>query len=415
MGWGLFPILAQTLVLQVSDRQELRAVAERQTDSWDTRYEAENGATLSTGVISRNSAIGAQYSPTVIVTPLEGPDEERQTAVFHRAGAGASISWRTSRRTTLVASQTASYELSNTRLQGLSDAASLAPDPGPIPETGDPDEQAPPTTNADVRASRDDVQTGSLRSQLSLDHRLSRIANLSAFTGYSFTAGLGDSRIDYPLIHGPDAGISYAVRVTRLDTLTTLTNARYAFEEDGGRAFLASLGEEWSHRFNRNATLGVGVGVTYVYDDPADGPAQHNFYFGTGSGTNVSYTFREKVNRGILTVTLGASYSPVLDQSTFTPDVRFGAFAGADWKKEQLTLYARTNTILSAEPDDAGALNSVAGALGSIYEIGAGFAFEAGARAGWQTFRNEEGLVDVLPASTAVFVALSWAAELATR
>jgi hypothetical protein len=411
MGWGLLPILAQTLVLQVSDRAELRAVAERADDSWDTRYEAEDSATLSTAVVSQNSAIGAQYNPTIIVTPLEGPEEERQVAVFHRVGAGAAITWRTSRRTTLVASQTASYELSNTRLQGLSDAASLAPDQGPIPPEDEPGAEPPPTANADIRTSTDDIQTGSLRSQLSLDHRLSRIETLGAFAGYGFTAGLGDSRTEFPLIHGPDGGVSYARRVSRVDTLTTLANARYAFEEDGDRAFLASLGEEWAHKFTANSTLGVGAGVTYVYTDPVDAPAQHDFFFGTGSGVQVSYTLREKVNGGILTLNFGASYAPVIDQRSFTPDVRFGVFAGADWTKDRLTLYARTNTVLSAEPDDAGSLNSVAGALGSIYDLGAGFAFEGGARAGWQTFGGQE----VLPASTAVFVALSWAAELNTR
>jgi len=416
MGWGILPILAQTLTIAAADRAELRLVAERANESWDTRFEAEDAATLAAALTSSNSVIGLQYSPSVIVTPLEGTAEgERTIGVFHRLGAGAAITWRTSRRTTLIASQGATYELSNTRIQGLSNSASAPPSQGPVPppDDGAPDQLQPPPDTGDARTTTVDTQTGSLRSQLQIDHRLSRVENVGAFIAYAFTSGLGDSRDDFPLIHGPDGAAYYDLRVSRRDRLKTIATGRYAFVETGDRAFVGSIGEEWEHLLSRNATLGLGAGVTYVYFDPVDGPAEHNVYFGTGSGAQISYSFREKWNGGIVTVSFGASYSPVLDQRTFRPDVRFGSFAGASWTRRRLTLYARTTAVLSAEPDDPGALNSVAAALGSIYELGGGFAFESGARAGWQTFRSETGeTVEVLPASTALFVALSWGAEL---
>jgi hypothetical protein len=244
---------------------------------------------------------------------------------------------------------------------------------------------------------------------------------LRSFIAYGGSTGVGDSRTFFPLVQGPDGRTTYAYRLSRTDDLSTIVTAQYQFSELDDRAFVASLSEAWGHSFSRYATMSIEAGITYVYFDPNNGPPQEDIFFGSGAGGQLGVTFssRYKVYGGILTVFAGASYAPVLDQSqllnrgqgqqrSLTPDVRFAVFSGATWVKRRLTLYANVASIVSAEPNDPGALNSIGGSLGSIYDLGAGFSFEAGARGGWQTFDG----VELLAPSAALFVALSWYGEL---
>jgi hypothetical protein len=425
MPFALVPILAQVFTVTAGDRAEVRLVANEN----DTYYEAEDDANVTMRLDGRRSTVGLSYSPSVIVSPLENESGGlRRTAyVFHRVGLDGSIGWQPSRRTTFTLSQTVNYDRSNTRVQALSGGGAV---PGAPPTPGgDPAAGPGGTPNAEQQAATSTAQNSflgtveivSVRTQLSHDHLLSRRSALRSFIAYGGSAGVGDSQAFFPLVQGPDARSTYSYRLSRRDDLSTILAAQYQFSELGDRAFVASLSEAWGHSFSRYASMSIGAGITYVYFDPNNGPPQEDIFFGSGAGgqLGVTFTSRYKLNGGILTLFAGASYAPVLDQSqlirgdqtqqrSLTPDVRFGVFSGATWVKRRLTLYANVASIVSAEPNDPGALNSIGAALGSIYDLGAGFSFEAGARGGWQTFDG----VELLAPSAAVFVALSWHGEL---
>jgi len=411
----------------VGDRAELRWIANED----DTYYEAEDGAQISARLDGRRSTVGLAYSPSIVVSPLERESDGRPRTVYilHRVGLDASIGWQLSRRTSLTLSQTAGYDRANTRAQALSARNA----PGQAPAVGLPggnnqggtnqgdNTQQQADTSTNVYASNVTTEVVSERTELALGHTLSHRSNAGASVGYSGSVGVGASRGQFPLVQGPDAAATYGYQISRNDDTGTRLDARYAFSSTGDRAFTASLTQGYNHKFSRYASMGIGAGVTYVWFDPANGPPQDQFFFGSGAGGQLGFTFthRSKLNGGILTLFAGASYAPVLDQSrltqgtqqtgnALTPDVRVGVFSGADWVKGRLTLYANAATIVSAEPNDPGALNSIGAALGSIYDLGAGFHFEAGARGGWQTFNGEE----LLAPSVALFVSLSWGAVL---
>lgn len=417
MALALVPVLAQALTVQVGDRAEVR----RRFEADESFFEVENGANVSVRVASRNSGLGAYYAPSIVVTPLESLP--RETVIFHRVGADASLTWKLSRRTTIRASQSATYDQTNTRLQALS--APLAapgtdgqtpeptPDPGPDPGTGMPPsgmpEPAPTTPDTDIVASSNTVEIGSARTELTLDHALSSKSSLQSYAAYVLTSGLFESREVYPLIQGPEGGATYSIGVSRRDELSTTLTGRYAFSSVGERAVLVTLSEGWAHRFSRYATMNAGVGVGYAWTDPVDGPPESEFYPGGNAGLGFSWV--SKVQGGRLTVSVGATYAPVLDQARFRPDARVGLSGGVTWTKRRLTLYAQTYGTLSAEPDDPGALNSVFGSAGAGYELGAGFVLEGGARAAWQTFEQ----VAIVRPTAALFVALSWGATVVGR
>jgi hypothetical protein len=431
MPFGLVPILAQVFTVAVGDRQELRLVANEN----DTYYEAENAANASLRLDGRRSTVGLTYAPSIIVSPLENESGgfQRTTYVLHRVGLDGSIGWQPSRRSTWTLSQTANYDRSNTRAQALSGGAvpgqapptpggeqptpgGEPPTPGQIPEPGQQ-----PTNVGAQNSFPDTVEIVTVRTQLANDYLLSRRSTLRSYIGYGGSSGVNDSQAFFPLIQGPDAGSTYGYRLGRNDDLSTILTAQYQFSEIGDRAFVASLSEAWGHRFSRYASMSIGLGVTYVYYDPDNGPPQEDIFFGSGAGgqLGVTYTTVTKLYGGRLTLFIGAAYAPALDQSrltgaqgqqgaSLTPDVRFSVFSGATWTRKRLTLYANVASIVSAEPNDPGALNSIGGQLGSIYDLGAGFSFETGARGGWQTFDGQE----LLAPSAALFVALNWSAVL---
>jgi hypothetical protein len=414
MPLGVVPILAQVFTVAVGDRAEVRWIANES----DTYYEAEDSALVSATLEAGQTSVGIAYRPSVIISPLEqrSGGRTREAFFFHKVQADASIKWQSSRRTSWQATQQATYDRSNTGVQGLSGGSATpgAPPPGAVPPDG-----TAATGQQDLRSSSDTVEVVSERTALSIEQLFSRREKGIAFVAYSASTGVNQSQNEFPLIQGPQAGASYAYLLTRNDTLTTALDARYAFAATGERAFIASLTETWSHRFSRYASLGVGGGIAYVWFDPEDGPPQDDFFFTSGAGgqLGITYTYVTRVYKGRLELFIGAGYAPALDQSrltgtgqarasVLTPDVRVSVFSGANWVRNRLTLYANLASVVSAEPEDPGALNAIGGSLGGIYDLGAGFAFEAGARGGWQTFDGEE----LLAPSVAIFAALSWGA-----
>jgi hypothetical protein len=167
---------------------------------------------------------------------------------------------------------------------------------------------------------------------------------------------------------------------------------------------IAGATQSWDHRFTQAMGLRVGFGVSYIYTDPHDAPPSQAVLWGGGAGAGLSYEYSTRFAGGRLILGVGANYAPAVDQSTLEVDARVGVLAGARWMRRRLTLFAGSSGVISAEPDDPGALNSVGAGAGAIYDLGAGFALEGGARGAWQTFERAE----VVPPSAAVYVALSW-------
>ena len=253
--------------------------------------------------------------------------------------------------------------------------------------------------------------TGSVRTELSAVDRLSRTGTLKGTLAYALSSGLGESRLTYPLVQGPDAGVEYGIRVSRRDELSTVLSSRYAFNSIGDRVFMAGVGESWQHRFTKSMSLGVGLSVTYIYSDPHDAPPSDALLWGAGTAAGLTYSYETRLAGGRLSMHVGASYTPAVDQSTLAIDARISTLAGISWQRRRLTLFAGGSGVVSAEPDDPGALNTVAAGLGAIYDLGAGFRFETGARGAWQTFEDAE----VVPPSGALYAALAWGATVVGR
>jgi hypothetical protein len=105
---------------------------------------------------------------------------------------------------------------------------------------------------------------------------------------------------------------------------------------------------------------------------------------------------------------MGASVgtAPELDLTTAEVDPRLTVAAGIGWSKERFSIDAGVSSAVSLSQDLAGALNAFTASVTAAYDIGAGFAVDAGVRGAWQTFEG----ATAIPPSIAIFLGLSWGA-----
>ena len=395
------PILAQTIGFGVGDRVEARAL----TSPDDNRLEAEMRGFAGVSFDSKPLTLNLRYSPKVVVTPLEEP--EREATLVNDIGADAEIRvpLYEARRTTLTLRQRGDYNQTNYLVSALGSPAPQGTAP-PTPPAGAPGEapaETPGQGAAEVPATNTTVRFAESRSELVLEHLAGRRSRLEVTTSYIVNSGVGaESRQIFPLFHGPEIESTLAHRVGRRDTLTTDVTGRYAMVETGERFWYADATEEWSHDFSRRTRTSLEGGVAYARLTDETGPDEGIYPVG-GAALEYSAPFK----RGRLVLRVDVSYEPTVDRSSIELDRRMLANFSASWTRRRLELHAFSTGIFSLRPESPGSLSSLTAEAGVRYDLGAGFGFDSGVRAAWQTFEGTQ----IIPATAGVYVAIEWGAR----
>jgi hypothetical protein len=412
----LVPVLAQLLTVGTGAQSELRYVASEN----DQRFESASSAGVAVGLDLPYLKLEATYAPSVTVSPLEREPRVVTPSDSLTGSAKAQYDFRF-KRSTFSISQSASYTRENPFFQALNapppvpraaPPATPTPAPDEEPEGPTAPEPADGTTNpaVDARPASDyRVQTWLLRSGLAFNSSLARKTVLLSDVNYQLTAGLGDSRPDYPLVQGPDGRVELGYRVTPRGTLTTTLGAQYGWAEPGTRspevnkALISGLSLRYYYRFTRRTNGDAGVGVAYTQSQRGNGVITHSVFPVATAGVDHSTRW----HKGSLTLAARATSAPVIDITTAAIDPRVGISLLGAWNRRRFSLNVDVNTTISVGGADTNqaALNSVSANLTARYELGAGFQAEAGARSAWQTFNDDP----IIPAEGTIFAGLSWA------
>ena len=412
MPLSLVPFLAQVFTAEVGDRAEVRVI----NQTTDERMELENRAFASVGFQLPIAAARLTYSPSLLLTPVE--KEPRDLTLTHTINASVDTGgpiYRT-RRTLVGVHAGATYTQTNVQRQAFGAPATtqLAPaapaEPAQPAEPTDPGIEPTEPTPADgngndanaVRALGLTTRVASARADIALGERLSRRSTLNAYAGYTVSSGVDDATRElFPLLHGPIVGSQFLHAASRRDTLITQVDGQLSIvHENGALAALATATQGLSHQFSRQTSGDVSLGVSYTHvDEPELEPVSG--FFPTG---RVGLTHESTFARGRASYRLEAAYEPVLDRSTIVFDPRIRLSARAGWTRDRLTLYSTLNGVLTTQPGEEGALNSIGAEAGAAYDLGAGFSVDGGARAAWQSFQG----VDLIAPGWALFAGLSW-------
>lgn len=444
----LAPVLAQLVTLGVSDRTEVRMIdvgSAGGTVAPDTArfgryqpgqvyFEASNSPAVGLDFGWRNVNLTLGYSPTVLLTPLEDPD----VVLFHNAL--VALNWqRRQGRNTYTASQSLNAGQQDFRRNLFAPPAGLPiPDlPGsdaPPAVTGGSDagggasgQETPPSTPTTTPGTQ--TPTGQLAregtpsqvryfystTQLGYSRVLSRGTNFKADAFYIVSGGIDEaSRRVYPLVQTPRAFLSLSRNFGRRDTLTGMLASEYAFTSNSANDFwawvtTASVG--WSHNFTPEIRVSLDAGVAVAWYTLGDGRVALQIYpvIGSGAGSRVGVSFRDRIAGGLMVITLAASASPYINPTPpLAVDPRLGVSSGLAWTRKKFTLGANLYSGISLSTDPKDALNSIGFSADAAYAIGSGLSANAGFGAGWQAFSGET----VVPPTYTAFVGLTWAAAL---
>jgi hypothetical protein len=397
----LVPVLAQLLTVGVGANTEARYVA----SDLDKRFESFSSVGVGANLRLPHLSLDATYSPSLTVSPLER--EPRSVLVTDSLNGTVTADYVfVFKRSSLGFSQSATYTVENPALQALNGAAPVPSAPAsstPPPATPGGGQPEQPTSGAaDARVGNiERVQFWTLRSSVNYDNLISQKTTLSADVNYQLTAGFGDSRVPYPLVQGPDGRVEVLYRLTARGTLTSTLGAQYGWSETGNKGFISGLAERYSYQFTRRTRGELGAGVAYSFSQVGNGPRTHGI-FPVGSAALDHYT---RLYGGALGLSTRVTTAPVLDVTTAVVDPRLGFALNAGWSRRRWSLNANASCAISmAGGEERGALNSIGADAGAGYDLGAGFRADAGVRLAWQTFEGSE----IIPASTVVFLGVSW-------
>jgi hypothetical protein len=227
------------------------------------------------------------------------------------------------------------------------------------------------------------VRYGSYRSSASLDHVMSRALSLRLSGGYTIAGGADrESRATIPLVRGPDATASGGYAPDGRNTFTTTLASQLAYSENGDDAFVATLSEDYLHRFTRHTSTTVGAGIALSRAKPRDGLPLYGVYPTGRAGV----THDGRAAGGTYSLTLAATTAPVLDLTTASVDPRLGGSLTASWTRRRFSLTAAGGTALSLTPERSTALDTISSSLTASYDLGAGFLVDAGVRGVWQRY-----------------------------
>lgn len=426
MSLLLAPVLAQLVTLGLSDRTEARLIVSEESDY----VEGSTAPGVSLGFAWRRATLTVGYSPYVTITP-PGP-EPRELTVFHTVTAAAQYQYQW-RRTTLRLIETASYGQHDYRAELLAPRSGpgvVTPAPGADPGTGLPSGgntgagmtpgTATPSTPATPgsggaggpvpaqprRASDLVVHYGSSTTTAALTHQLSRRVSLDATGSYLIGGGLDEaSRAPYPIVQGPQGVFTVTQRIARRDSIFGQLASQYAFSDDGVRSWVSGLNAGWLHGFDARTSLSLTAGSSLTWTELIDDTETLSIYPVLGVGL----THATRPRNGTFTFALNATSAPFVDMTTAEVDPRVAVTGNVIWVRDRLTLGASLSSAISLSDDsDDDALNTITAAIHAAYALGAGFSIDGGARAAWQTVGQET----VLPPSWALFLGVTWAAEL---
>jgi hypothetical protein len=404
MSLLLTPVLAQVLTAGLGDRVEARVVAEPD----ETYLEAENLGYATAALEMSHLTLRGIYAPSVLVTPLDR--DERELSVRHTLSGLVATGVDVYESRTVLASIGAvgMYVQEDVRRQML--GAPLPSSPSEAPEPDAP--TSAPEAGAERAVPAVGITTRSVngRAGITALERLSSRNRFEQYAGYAVSTGLDEeSRELYPLTHGPEARVVFQHLWSRRDTLVTTATGEMTFiprnQERGLSERASSLGANQGiiHRFSRETSGDASAGAEYTrFDSSEEGRVAEVSPTG-----HVGITHSSLLARGRFEVRGQISYEPTLDRSTLVFDKRFDASASVNWRRDPWTLYATGSATVSVDITSEGALRTISSTAGADYEIGSGFAAHAGARMFWETYRG----VEVVPATTVGFIALSWFAE----
>jgi hypothetical protein len=394
-------IVAQVLSAGIGDRIEARAVFEQD----DRRIEAENGAYAAVALTYPWLTLRLAYSPSVTLAPIES--SPRVLSLTHTVDgtADSNLTVYQRARFSVGVHLGLSYRQEDFRdqLYGSSTPSNVGAKP-PATPPGTPPSDA---SAADaVRADSPTTRYGTATAGVSFTENLSRRSTLTESAGYSASIGLdGYSRTLYPFAHGPSGAISYLYAWSPRDTLTTNLNGEVTFSPStDGRAYRFDFDQRWLHLFSRQTTGFMSLGVSYTRSESRDVSREAEIYPTVAAG--ISYSTRAA--GGELSLGMGVSYSPVLDRTRLIFDPRIGVSGGVGWTKRRWRLYAATETTVSVSRDNPGSLSAASGRAGVEYDIGSGFAADAGVRGVWEFYEGSETIAPTWEA----FIGLSWGYDL---
>src|SRR6185503_364968 len=153
------------------------------------------------------------------------------------------------------------------------------------------------------------LRTGSAVADATFLERLSRRNSLLEYAGYGVSSGFDrNSRVLFPLAHGPRAGAAYIHGLSPRDTLTTKTDGQLTFvPANDERAWIVSVSEGLTHLFSRRVTGDAALGVAYTRSLIPRRPPSAGVYPTAEAGL----TYNTLLARGRLLLRVQLSYSPV--------------------------------------------------------------------------------------------------------
>jgi hypothetical protein len=414
------PILAQALTLGAADRIELRWVTLPQDNVWMV----EDRAAASINLRWRHFSLGAEYSPSVLLSPLDDP----QPALFQTATATASAFWGTA-RTQYMLMEAISYSevnLTNEALAGAGANAAPTPDDGAAPPApaagggagslgagagagGQPAAEggiagAQPPLRANDDRSMYFSQRAAATVRTILTHRLT----FTSLLMHEYGGGVDrETRRQFPLAHVPAAALTLEARLDPRNALESSANATVALAADDTQSVMLSETERLVHRFSLRTSGSLGAGVAYTRARKPDvEPIDSVDPIG-----EASLTHRVPLAHGFLDFLGGVRYAPVLDRVSLRFGPAVSVQAATSWSDERLTLALTLAGEFPTYPKREGALTSRAASASAEYELGSGFSVDGGVRAAWQGYAGTESI----PPTGIVFVALEWKGKLERR
>ncbi len=412
----LAPVMAQLVTLTLGDRVEAQYVISDQPAWFDSSNTATPGATLK--LDWRRTQLTLGYAPTLTLAPLQ--ESPRELLISHGAFIEGQYRWK---RTTLILNQTASYGERDLRREALAGAAGAAPPgaqqnpPAQNPAQPTPGTGATPgtggavtpgvtdTPNAVTPALASLVRYGAFRSSGALEHSLSQALSVRLAGGYAVAGGMDrESQRALPLARGPDGSAAASYALDGRNSFTTTLTSQLIFNQNGSNAFLATAGEDYTHKFTPRTSTIVGAGVAFGRTEPANGLPLYSIY-PTGRA-RVAHTSR--LARGNLTVALGATTAPILDLRTAVVDPQLGFDTTAIWTRRRLSLTLTGAASVSMAPREPSSFASVQTGLVAGYDLGLGFRLDGGVRGVWQRYGRET----LIQPSAVLFAALVWGAAI---
>lgn len=394
-------IVAQVLSAGIGDRIEARAVFEQD----DRRIEAENGAYAAVALTYPWLTLRLAYSPTVTLSPVER--SPRVLSLTHNvdgtADSNLTVYQRARFSVGVQLGLTYRQEDFRDQLYGSSTPSNAGAAPAATPPGTPPSDASAADA---VRADSPTTRHGTARAGVSFTENLSRRSTLTESAGYTTSIGLDEySRTLYPFAHGPTGAIAYLFAFSPRDTLTTRLDGEVTFSPStDGQAWRFDFDQRWLHLFNRQTTGYLSLGVSYTRSESRDFSREAEIFPTAEAG--IAYGTRAA--GGELSLGIGVSYSPILDRTRLIFDPRVGVGGGISWTKKRWKLYGATETTVSVSPDNPGSLSAASGRAGAIYDIGAGFAAEAGVRGVWEFYEGSETIAPTWEA----FIGLSWGYDL---